>query len=138
MFLMYFWSWEFFEKVLKIIMFRNQKNIFSISLHYIKHLNRRNRTMLVHHGRLGSVHNFSPICSHQNISNYVDSYLIDCRNHGSSPHTETHTMQNLADDLYDFIKEQQKTCKDSNWKKITLMGHSMGGIALMEFTRKYP
>lgn len=55
---------------------------YSISLSYLKFLNQRNRTMVVHHGLMGSSRNFRSIVKHPSISNYVDSYLIDCRNHG--------------------------------------------------------
>jgi pimeloyl-ACP methyl ester carboxylesterase len=39
-------------------------------------------------------------------------------------------MEDLADDLYDFIHEHKLTVGNN----LTLMGHSMGGMALMKFT----
>ena len=73
---------------------------YPISLAYLKQINHKNRTMIVHHGLMGSSKNFRTVCKHPNISNYVNSYLIDSRNHGSSPHTLSHTMEDLADDLH--------------------------------------
>ena len=73
-------------------MFRNKNLLYSISLQYQKYLHNKPRTMLIHHGLMGSSRNFRTIAKHPSVANYVNSYLIDCRNHGSSPHTKTHTM----------------------------------------------
>lgn len=53
---------------------------------------------------------------------------------GESPHTQTHTIEDLADDLHQYIRENNL---DNIDEPLTLMGHSMGAIALMEFTKKY-
>lgn len=48
-------------------------------------------------------------------------------------------MTELADDLHELIQRRKTENPNAkSWKKITLMGHSMGGIALMAFTMKYP
>jgi len=53
---------------------------------------------------------------------------------GESPHTETHSIQDLADDLYKYI-DFNNLMGPSN--KLTLIGHSKGGMALMQFTKSY-
>lgn len=55
---------------------------YSISLAYIKNDFQKSRNMLVHHGLMGSSKNFKSISKNGAIANYVNSYLIDCRNHG--------------------------------------------------------
>lgn len=65
--------------------------------------------MLIHHGLMGSSKNFKSLSKNGAFANYVNSYLIDCRNHGQSPHTATHTIEDLADDLYDFIHQHKLT-----------------------------
>lgn len=52
--------------------------------------------------------------------------LID--NKGHSPHTPTHTIQNLADDLYEYLQYARLL---DPLQKLVLIGHSMGGMALM-------
>jgi len=107
---------------------------YSISLAYVKNDFQKNRNILIHHGLMGSSKNFKSISKNGSISNYANSYLIDSRNHGESKHTATHTIEDLADDLYDFIHERKLT----EGNNLTLMGHSMGGLAVMKFTEKYP
>lgn len=66
---------------------RAVKNIkYGISLSYIKNNFNRKRDMIIHHGLMGSSKNFKTISKNQQISDIVNSYLIDCRNHGDSPH----------------------------------------------------
>jgi pimeloyl-ACP methyl ester carboxylesterase len=106
----------------------------SISLASTKtHLGRK-RNLLVHHGLMGSGKNFRTICRSPAIANRCNSHLIDARNHGASPHTPSHTIEELADDLLQYITENGL---DDPQQRLTLMGHSMGGLALMDFTKRH-
>jgi esterase len=58
-------------------------------------------------------------------------YLIDQRNHGSSPHSETHTYEAMADDLEEFLDSK-------NLKNPLIVGHSMGGKTVMKFAANNP
>ena len=107
---------------------------YSISLNSQKLLNGKHRNMLIHHGLMGNSKNFRSISRHPVVAESYNSYLIDARNHGDSPHTKTHTIQELADDLLKYIRENHL---DNPAHKLTLMGHSMGGLALMEFTKRH-
>lgn len=49
---------------------------------------------------------------------------MDARNHGDSLHTPDHSYPLLAEDLLYFLQEH-------NIPKAALMGHSMGGRAVM-------
>jgi hypothetical protein len=63
-------------------MIRKNINKYFVSLHYIKNNFNRKSNMIIHHGLMGSSKNFKSISKNQSISTYVNSYLIDCRNHG--------------------------------------------------------
>jgi pimeloyl-ACP methyl ester carboxylesterase len=64
------------------------------------------------------------------ISSMVSSYLLDLRNHGDSEHRATMTLNDMAEDVMHFIKEN----KLSN---LYLMGHSLGGRVIMNMFSKY-
>lgn len=55
---------------------------------------------------------------------------VDARNHGESPHTRTHTYEDLAQDIHDFLQGR-------GIPKAVVIGHSMGGRAMMTFAIKY-
>jgi pimeloyl-ACP methyl ester carboxylesterase len=58
-------------------------------------------------------------------------YMIDQRNHGRSGFTETHTYNDMRDDLAEFFEKH-------NIEKATILGHSMGGKTAMWFAADYP
>ena len=49
----------------------------------------------------------------------------DARNHGSSPHAERMSYEDMADDLVDLVRE------DLGLERVALVGHSMGGRTMM-------
>lgn len=55
---------------------------------------------------------------------------VDARNHGESPHSLEHRYVDLAEDINHFYKEHKIT-------KAIVIGHSMGGRAMMAFALKY-
>jgi pimeloyl-ACP methyl ester carboxylesterase len=80
---------------------------YGVALNYLKINFNRKRNILIHHGLMGSCKNFRSISKSKAFSDYFNSYMIDARNHGTSlpypgdsPHTKTHTISELADDLY--------------------------------------
>jgi pimeloyl-ACP methyl ester carboxylesterase len=58
-------------------------------------------------------------------------FLVDQRNHGRSPHSDTFNYDALVEDLKDFADQQ-------NLPVFDLIGHSMGGKVAMKFAAKYP
>lgn len=108
----------------------------AVPLHYVLNSFDRSKSLIIHHGLMGSCKNFNSISKNPHISKYRDSYLLDCRNHGQSPHTDTHRIEDLAEDLYALI--QRLGLEKGKPNSLALMGHSMGGLALMSFTQKYP
>jgi pimeloyl-ACP methyl ester carboxylesterase len=55
---------------------------YGIKLNFIQHQFNRDRNLLIHHGLMGSAKNFRNISKNIAFSKYVNSYLIDARNHG--------------------------------------------------------
>jgi pimeloyl-ACP methyl ester carboxylesterase len=86
-------------------------------------------TLVILHGVLGAAQNWQRVVKALGESMRVLTF--DQRNHGSSPHTSTHTIDDLREDLKDFFEQQKLAAA-------FVLGHSMGGMAAMEFAFHYP
>lgn len=87
------------------------------------------KPLIILHGLFGSSDNWLSIANE--LESEYKVYLIDQRNHGSSPHDDDFTYEAMAADLADFLKEH-------NIKDPIVMGHSMGGKTAMQFALSYP
>jgi pimeloyl-ACP methyl ester carboxylesterase len=85
--------------------------------------------LVVLHGVFGSSDNW--VTLGRQFAEHFAVYLVDQRNHGSSPHSAEMDYILMADDLHRLIKREQLG-------KIMLIGHSMGGKTAMTFASKYP
>ncbi|XP_075219097.1 sn-1-specific diacylglycerol lipase ABHD11-like [Lycorma delicatula] len=87
--------------------------------------------VIIMHGLLGSKNNWNSLgdAIHKETDKKV--YLVDARNHGDSPHTYEHTYYHLAEDINAFMNKHKI-------ERAALIGHSMGGRAVMAFTLFYP
>jgi len=85
--------------------------------------------LVILHGLYGASDNWISIA--RKLEDHFTIFIPDLRNHGSSPHTTTHTYQDMVDDLYRFFNEH-------HIEKATLLGHSMGGKLAMMFAAEYP
>lgn len=65
------------------------------------------------------------------LSLHCPVYLIDQRNHGRSPHCDTHSYADMVSDLLTFLDQQ-------GLDKVVLCGHSMGGKVAMLFALLHP
>ncbi|XP_056633194.1 protein ABHD11-like isoform X2 [Diorhabda sublineata] len=88
---------------------------------------------IIVHGLFGSKSNWNSICKYYNQKFNPSRKIIavDTRNHGDSPHSDKHTYAHLAADIKSLYGQL-------NIQKAVLMGHSMGGRAVMLFALKYP
>lgn len=77
---------------------------------------------IILHGLLGLSDNWFTIA--KKLTDRYTVYTIDIRNHGKSAHYASMTYIEMANDIVAFIREQ-------NLKKITIIGHSMGGKIAM-------
>jgi len=85
--------------------------------------------LVILHGLYGSSDNWISIA--RMLEGRFTIFIPDLRNHGYSPHTSTHTYQDMTDDLFQFYNDHQII-------KATILGHSMGGKLAMMFAAEYP
>ncbi|CAD8051922.1 unnamed protein product [Paramecium sonneborni] len=88
-----------------------------------------NLNLVILHGLMGSKNNFKTISQSQILTNHLNStHLLDLRNHGESPHTQSMTLGEMADDLSSYIQE---------YKDVVLLGHSLGGRVIFKYLQQY-
>lgn len=85
--------------------------------------------LVVVHGLYGSSDNWVNIG--KRLAEKHTVYMVDQRNHGRSPFSNSHTFNDMRDDLAEFFEKH-------NIEYATLLGHSMGGKAAMWFAFDYP
>jgi esterase len=85
--------------------------------------------LVILHGLYGSGVNWFSVATE--LSMYFSVYLPDQRNHGNSPHSDVQNYDLMTADLEDFFI-------DHKIEKASMIGHSMGGKAAMNFALKNP
>ena|SRR5690554_3932774 len=85
--------------------------------------------LIILHGLFGSADNWLSIA--KGLESDYTLYLVDQRNHGDSGHGEEWDYKVMAEDLAEFMEEQEI-------EKAHLMGHSMGGKTAMTFALQHP
>uniref|UniRef100_A0A182PG21 sn-1-specific diacylglycerol lipase ABHD11 n=1 Tax=Anopheles epiroticus TaxID=199890 RepID=A0A182PG21_9DIPT len=88
--------------------------------------------VLVLHGLFGSKSNWNSLgkAFHKNTKPVRKIYAIDARNHGDSPHTDEHSYEHMVEDLVHLYQTL-------GIEKAAIIGHSMGGRAMMLLALKY-
>lgn len=87
------------------------------------------KPLVVLHGVFGSSDNLYTVC--KNISEQgFEVYILDARNHGQSPRADEFNYTVLAEDLNTFLD-------DHKLNKPVILGHSMGGKTVLEFSQTY-
>ena len=85
--------------------------------------------IIILHGLFGSSDNWLPQARMMGGQFHV--FLPDLRNHGQSPHTDEFNYKLMAEDVNEFIQQHQISDP-------VLIGHSMGGKAVMTLATHYP
>ena len=85
--------------------------------------------LIIVHGLYGASDNWVTIA--KELAKYFEVYIIDQRNHGRSPHSDNHNYDLMKKDLLEFME-------DRYIEKAVLLGHSMGGKAVMYFAIENP
>ena len=85
--------------------------------------------LLLYHGLFGSGDNLAPIA--KLLEADFDVISPDLRNHGRSPHDKDMTFEAMAADLLELLN-------DLNLPKAHLLGHSLGGKAVMRLALDHP
>ncbi|PMD97368.1 alpha/beta hydrolase [Siphonobacter sp. BAB-5405] len=86
--------------------------------------------IVILHGVFGSADNWLTV-GKQIAEKGFRVFMLDQRNHGRSPWSDDFGYQEMAEDLHEFIQDQQLTDP-------LLIGHSMGGKTVMQFALNYP
>lgn len=84
--------------------------------------------LIIIHGLFGSSDNWRSMAKY--FSKWYQVISVDLRNHGRSPHADSQTFDDMAEDIYTL-------CTKLNLQKIYLLGHSLGGKTAMRFTELY-
>lgn len=85
--------------------------------------------LLVFHGLFGMLDNWGSFG--KEMGEYFPVHLIDLRNHGKSFHSPEMSHDALAADIEHYMDFH-------NLEKANLLGHSLGGKAVMQFAILYP
>ncbi|CEF66775.1 Hypothetical protein SRAE_2000144100 [Strongyloides ratti] len=116
------------------LLFRNilSQRLFS-SLSYTKYGECSNTSLpplLIAHGLFGNKKNWHSAAKalQKKLDNQI--YTIDLRNHGDSPHLDSMTYQEMAEDVNNFITNI--IFEETGYDELDLLGHSMGGKVSME------
>jgi len=88
-----------------------------------------NAPLIILHGFFASSRNWRQIA--EKLAARFHVYVLDMRNHGSSPHHPVMDYPSMAADLLLFIETQGLT-------SASLLGHSMGGKLAMWFALNHP
>ncbi|CAK55707.1 unnamed protein product (macronuclear) [Paramecium tetraurelia] len=88
-----------------------------------------NLNLVILHGLMGSKNNFKTVSQSPLWTSQLNStHLLDLRNHGESPHTQSMTLGEMAGDLSDYIK---------GINDVVLLGHSLGGRVIFKYLQQY-
>ncbi|XP_047040379.1 protein ABHD11-like [Helicoverpa zea] len=87
--------------------------------------------IIVLHGFLGSMRNWQSMCNRITSHTNRSVIAVDARNHGDSPHADSHNYLDLAADVSKLITKLAI-------KKSIIIGHSMGGRTAMVLSLSEP
>jgi len=96
---------------------------------FFRTLGQGDRNLIIIHGLYGSSDNWLSVA--RLLGDQFKIFIIDQRNHGQSPHSSDMNYGLMAEDVHEFMQQQQIN-------KAVVMGHSMGGKAAMLFALRYP
>lgn len=85
--------------------------------------------LVMMHGLFGSLENLGAIS--RLLEPHFTLYRLDLRNHGRSPHADSMSFDDMADDLIRFLQEQ-------NLDRVNVLGHSLGGKVAMTAACRAP
>ena len=95
-----------------------------------KKIGETGKPLVILHGVFGFLDNWLTIGKTISEQGFI-VYLVDQRHHGRSPHEGSLDFPTLAEDLKEFLEQQ-------NLESAILLGHSMGGKTVMEYAVTNP
>ncbi|MBY6106539.1 alpha/beta fold hydrolase [Ferrimonas balearica] len=97
-------------------------------MHYERH--GQGPTVVLIHGLFGDRDNLAGLGRALDAQGY-DVIRVDLRNHGQSPHQDSMTFAEMAEDL-EQLRQQL------NIPRFAIVGHSLGGKVAMTYSQAYP
>lgn len=94
-----------------------------------KILGESDQKLIILHGLYGSSDSWIRVA--KEISDNFQVHMLDQRNHGESFYSDSHTYNDMTEDLRNYLDSQSIS-------KAVIVGHSMGGKVAMCFADKYP
>jgi esterase len=89
----------------------------------------RGEPLVMMHGLFGSLENLGAIS--RILDDHFTLYRLDLRNHGRSPHGDSMSFADMAQDLLEFLDRE-------SLQSPFLFGHSLGGKVAMELACREP
>lgn len=102
------------------------ENVDIMELHYRTF--GEGQPLVILHGLFGSSDNWLTLG--RKLVEQHKVYLVDQRNHGRSPWSDEWDYQVMAEDLHEFVQQQQLD-------NFILIGHSMGGKTAMNYAARF-
>jgi len=85
--------------------------------------------LIIMHGLFGMSDNWQSLA--KKWASDFRVHLLDMRNHGRSPHSDEFSYELMAEDLLEYLKDQ-------DLRQANILGHSMGGKVAMLFSVFHP
>ena len=87
------------------------------------------KPLIILHGLFGMLDNWQALA--KEFACFFETHIVDLRNHGRSFHANQHNYEVMSEDLLSYLNTY-------NLDEVSLIGHSMGGKAAMNFACMYP
>ena len=96
---------------------------------YSRKVGENGPVFVVLHGLFGSGKNWRSFAG--SLEDDFQVWTLDARNHGDSPHADSMSYQQMAEDVARFFVENEL-------ENVVLLGHSMGGKTAMQLALQFP
>lgn len=108
---------------------QNAKSFTQTLTLYSRKVGENGPDFVVLHGLFGSGKNWRSFAG--SLEEDFQVWTLDARNHGDSPHADSMSYQQMAEDVVRFFDENEL-------ENVILLGHSMGGKTAMQLTLQFP
>ena len=108
---------------------QNAKSFTQTLTLYSRKVGENGPDFVVLHGLFGSGKNWRSFAG--SLEEDFQVWTLDARNHGDSPHADSMSYQQMAEDVVRFVDENEL-------ENVILLGHSMGGKTAMQLALQFP
>ena len=108
---------------------QNAKSFSKTLTLYSRKVGENGPDFVVLHGLFGSGKNWRSFAG--SLEEDFQVWTLDARNHGDSPHADSMSYQQMAEDVVRFFDENEL-------ENVIILGHSMGGKTAMQLALQFP